>query len=383
MTVADAQLLQSGGWTPLRFSAYVRRATVQRIFTVLPEEQAAVLVGMLLGEKQYLPEDDANLYRNLGVMHVFAVSGLHVGFVAALVISLLGKVTINTTAGSARVLRFMVTGAVLLFYAALAGFSASVVRAVAMTLVGIFSYVVDRRKDFYNALALAALAWLLYRPLALFDAGFQLSFAAALGIYYLNPAADKLLSFLPDWRSIVTVPLVAQLALLPPLAYHFGTVSLVSLLANIPVVFAAGAIIILGIVIMALQFVFWPVAELLLFSAGMLIEMVQRYLDLLGHIPFAYLYLRMPLPLEIVLYYIILVGLREGIMGNLPMAKDKGRWLKRGLAAALVILIIVGSIPGKKLEVIFLDVGQGDAALVMTPGGKNILIDAAGGFWRI
>ncbi len=378
LTVDDVELLTPGRFSFSRFVVRTRRVAVKRIFQTLPKRQAAAIVGMLFGEKHFLGKDDTALYQNLGVMHVFAVSGLHVGFVAALLLGLTGKLTFQNTALTAA-FRFAVTAAGLLFYAGLAGFSASVVRATVLTLVGLLAYLVDRRNDFYTALALAAFVWLLFRPLALFDAGFQLSFMAALSIYYLYPVADRLFSFLPRWRGVITVPLVAQLGLLPLLAYHFGTVSLLAIPANIPVVFLAGTIILLGLTGMLVQLVYWPAAQLLLYSSGMLVEIVNRYLFLLGEVPLAYFYVGLPSPAAIFVYYMGLIAVREGVMGNLKLPEINRRLLKWGLAVALVGILLITYFPQKQLQVVFLDVGQGDAAVVMTPRGKNVLIDAAGG----
>ncbi|MBO8168802.1 MAG: DNA internalization-related competence protein ComEC/Rec2 [Thermoanaerobacteraceae bacterium] len=375
LVAEDSELMQTGGFSFSRVTAMFKRQTVNNFFRVLTGKQAAVVTGVLLGDKQYLERKHEELYKDLGVMHVFAVSGMHVGFVAS---AILGLCHVMRLPGAPR---FFLTVCGLVLYAGLAGFSASVVRATIMTAVGLGAYFVDRRKDFYNALALAALAWLVWHPLALFDAGFQLSFAAAFSIYYLYPLGDRLLSFLPSWRGVIIVPLAAQVGLLPLLAYHFGSVSPLGLLANIPVVFAAGIIVLLGLVVLMAQFIFWPVAELLLYSLGLLVTVINTYLSLLGQLPLAVVYVKMPSLITILVYYAALIFVRESLVGNVTWL-SKWKQLpaaKLAFAVLAAILLMANMFPQSRLQVVFLDVGQGDAALITMPGGKHVLVDAAGG----
>lgn len=265
-------------------------------------------------------------------------------------------------------------------YSALAGFSASVVRATIMTVVGLTAYLVDRRKNFYNALALAAFFWLLLNPADVFAAGFQMSFTAALSIYYLYPLGDKLLFFITRGKDIFIVPLIAQLGLLPLLIYHFGLFSPWSILANIPVVFVVGIIVLLGFIVLLIQSILWPVAEMLLLSMGMLVEMINAFLTLVARLPAAALFVRLPRLWEIILYYVILVAVRETAAGNLKISLKTKRLITFFIVLLFTAAVFASFVPNSgQLKVVFLDVGQGDSTLIMTPNGRNILVDAAGG----
>ncbi len=370
----EIALLRRGTPSFNRYVTIIRNETIAKFFTALPENQAAVISGILFGDTSYLDKSNKETYKNLGVMHVFAVSGMHVSYITALLLLFTTKLKLKSW------VKVVLIALGLFGYSALAGFSASVVRATIMTVVGLTAYLVGRRKNFYNALALAAFFWLLLNPADVFAAGFQMSFAAALSIYYLYPLGDKLLFFITRGKDIFIVPLIAQLGLLPLLIYHFGLFSPWSILANIPVVLVVGIIVLSGFIVLLIQSILWPAAEMLLLSMGMLVELTNAFLTLLARLPAAALFVRLPRLWEIILYYVVLVILREKAAGNLKLSLKNKRRIAFFTVMLFAVAVFASFVPNPgQLKVVFLDVGQGDAALIMAPNGKNILVDAAGG----
>src|SRR5439155_1635473 len=127
--------------------------------------------------------------------------------------------------------------AVTLFFALMAGWVPSVARAAVMALIGLAAPLLRRGRDAHAALAVAALALLVSQPLLLFDAGFQLSFAATWGLLYIAPVLALHLSVLPrSLRSLFAMTVAAQIAVGPLLAYHFLQISVVGLAANLIVI---------------------------------------------------------------------------------------------------------------------------------------------------
>ncbi|NLW08034.1 MAG: DNA internalization-related competence protein ComEC/Rec2 [Clostridia bacterium] len=383
MLVSDGAAIVKLGAEPgnplVRLALAVKSRVREAINTALPQRQAAILEALLYGDREQLEENDVKTFKDLGVMHVFATSGLHVGFVILFLMSFAGLLGLNRRAAVGLGL------AGLLFYAALAGFSPSISRATIMGALSLLAYLRQERRDFYTALALAALLILLLRPRYLYDSGFQLSFAAAWGIVYLYPVLDELLITLPDWRRYLIVPLAAQLATLPLVVYHFNFVPLLSLVANLVAVGLVGIIVILGLAVLLTALVWLPVAVALATATGLLINLLLAFLTGLAGLPGITLPLAVPAPLTVIMYYIILIAWRElWLRRQQPRWRVLWQWRRRELAILLVLVLLTVGVyyyhPAKpgELKVTFIDVGQGDAIFLTTPGGRRVLIDGGG-----
>ena len=186
---------------------------------------APLLRAMLWGDKSGLSAADLEAFRYSGVGHILALSGLHVSFFAAVFMYLI-------PAGKPR-LRAGLTALFLLFYCGVAAFPASLVRASFMLLCLLGAQVFQRRPDTLCSLSFAALIILLFDPEALFEVGFQLSFAAVAGIAALRPRFLSLLSVLPDpVKESLALTGGATCATLPLSMYNFKTLPLYTLFSN-------------------------------------------------------------------------------------------------------------------------------------------------------
>lgn len=236
----------------------MRAAIVDRIYSSgLDEPTAIFLAAVLTGDTSSLTPSRRQDYASAGVAHILALSGAHVAIIAMVVSILLFPLVV---AGHRR-LRWWVTIAVLWGYAVLTGMSPSVCRAVIMASAVLLALIFDRPRSSLNALCLAAILILLFSPLSLFNAGFQLSFAATLCIILFSPKlmpqrgvksrGYRALSFL-------AVTLAATLGTMPLVAWHFHNIPLFFLPANIAAVavmpfMITGGLLLLGLLLVGID----------------------------------------------------------------------------------------------------------------------------------
>src|SRR5713101_3047403 len=225
------------------YPAFLRREGILLVGSGRAETLAALLAGLILGEKKGLPPESDEAFRRAGVYHILAVSGFNVALLASSVFFVLSALGISRRATA------VTAGAALVGFALVVGGQASVLRATVMGLLLLAALLLDRKSQLMNALALAALALLTWRPGDLWDPGFQLSFAATAGIIYLTPAITAWLAARgwPAWlATAVAVSVGAQAAVTPVMLIHFNQLSLIGIAANLIVVPLAAVATTLG-----------------------------------------------------------------------------------------------------------------------------------------
>ncbi|MDE5789224.1 MAG: ComEC/Rec2 family competence protein, partial [Clostridia bacterium] len=206
----------------------INAAFQSALFSNLDGETAAVCYAMLTGNTSAISDGTLQAFRNGGIAHVFAVSGLHIGVIYGALTFIFAKARVNRVA-SAAVKILLIT-----LYAGVCGFSPSSVRALVMCSVSGISPCIYRKYDGWNALSLSAILLLLINPFYLFDAGFILSFSAATGIILIAPNLKRLFGFLPEkLRGGLAVSLSAQFSMVPALMTTFGSVSAAGLFLNV------------------------------------------------------------------------------------------------------------------------------------------------------
>ena len=211
------------------------------------DRAGAFSFAMLFGDTSYMAGEDVKTMRSVGVAHVFAVSGLHVGVLSAAILLLLKKLKAK------RYVPLLVMIPILGFYAYLAGFTPSVLRASLMILLYLTASLLGMRYDDLSALSFAAVLILIIRPLYLFDVSFLLSFLALFGIISLASPLEKFFkrrkmpSFL---ASSLALSVGTSVAILPVSATIFGRISLLSVLLNVFVVPFASLTYLLTVVLL-------------------------------------------------------------------------------------------------------------------------------------
>lgn len=342
----------------------------------------AVLRALLLGDRSRISDARRERFARTGLMHLLAVSGLHVFLVGMVLYTLLRPLLmrLRLTWWAVEVSRAVLTIAVLGFYMLLTGARPSVVRAVIMATLFIGGVIFQRSAHPLNTLGVAGLILLAVRPPALFDVGFQLSMAAVGSIVVLNPRFADVVpdryreSEVGDWLiSTSTVSAAAILGTAPVLLWHFGWVSAAGLLLNVAGIPCTGIALSAAIVMTVVGGV-WTVAGAGFGSAADLFVRGLLATSRYGAEWFSWAGVRMPTP-DWWLLGAFVAGLVA--LAQWPRPRNRWRWATVALMLATVSVWAgaVGRNAGPTFDLVFFDVGQGDAVLVTTPADRHVLVD--------
>lgn len=340
---------------------------------------APIAKALLLGYKNELEGETRNAFARAGLSHIMAVSGLHVGLVIApfwLVIPFLW-----TKKHGSKIGLIMLIG-ILFFYAGLTGFSAPVLRASVMATLLTYGKLFSKSSDSINLMGVAAILILIANPNQLFEIGFQLSFAAVLIILLIIPVIQNII---PYWVRIkwygspimvIIISLVVQFGLYPLQAYYFGEVSIISPLANALFVPFLGIFIPLSLLALIISITFPAIGFLINYPSLFFLQLLNDFVQFSATFFWSWIEVSKPPALIFVFwaFFVLMIGSWRN-----PAIKWKL------LASSLVVLLtiqgtnLISNFYQEKMKLIVFDVGQGDASLIQTPNGKNILIDA--GIW--
>jgi len=396
----DRGIERIGSWgNPLQHRIEQLRRDLGAFFSAhLEAPVATVLRALILGDEGLIDQEIRQAFAYAGVTHVLSISGLHIALVAATAYggwwwilarsrALLLKFTMPKVAS-------MLALPPVFFYAVLAGGNVATWRSVIMVCVYLFARVCDRQGDLYRSLALAALIISCVWPGAVFDISFQLSFISVLSIVL---GTELLTAQWDKWKTHpffavsemrfrlfcwgVTYGAVSVFALIgtaPLTAFHFNQISFAGLIANLFVIPLLGsAAVILGL-LTVVGFLFdTRIATLFLWLAGLVVRTGNSIVAWFATLPYASVDVVTPSVLELLLVYAVLLCLC-----------CRSRWSPQAyrfiLSLSLLGLLVDGTLWSlhrylhHTLRTSFLDIGQGDAAVVELPDGQVMVIDGGG-----
>ena len=349
---------QDGGlWIKfLRWVAAVREHFRESMAAVMSKEDAAAIFAMLFGGYAGLNPELVEEFATTGIVHILSVSGSHMTLMAGVAAGLCRTFKLSTSL--TLLLGFILIGG----YTILSGLLPQVLRSATMGTLIFLAKKFDAEAEGARLLTLTAMAMLIHQPLLLFDISFQLSFTATAGLMYLSEDLKNFMERLPKFvADAASMTIAAQLASLPFIVWYFNQISLSSVLANVFVM---------------------PFLEVVIIG-GLFAGLVAAFVPILGKFIFA--------------GEAIIFGAGADlnrIFANLPLSSVQvptlGLWagffyyaaliLRRAIILLPIIFLVAFSMFrfGGEVEVNFVDVGQGDCAVVVTPHGKCLIFDTGG-----
>lgn len=404
---ADIILIRHQQANPFRQALEDYRLYFKRLlYANAPTPGREILEAMTLGNSKVIPQDVRDQFAATGTSHILAISGLHIGIVAAagyfLILLLLKsseylmlRFNIIKIAAAAALIPVLI-------YALMAGLGTPVMRSTIMALAFLLAVMLGRTGDLYNILFGAALVILSIAPETLFEISFQLSFSAVFALIYIVPKFSKpVFSFLvpaPHWMQsafrrvylLILVSAAATLGTLPVIIFYFNRVSTVTLLANLVAVPLLGMLTLIPALGALLTASVSPVLAGWLIKAasfftGIAVDIIGR----LASLPGSSISFIKPNMLEIALFYILLF-LSIDLLTPADRKNEHHFTLRYPVLTKTALLVCLAlllsdiaymTVKNKfstDLKITAIDVGQGSSTLVEFPRGMTMLIDGGG-----
>ena len=356
----------------LKLGVVLRKSIVKTIDSLLDKKEASLLKCILIGDTSCLEDDLSVEFRDLGLAHMLSVSGANIVYMLLIIKFVLKRLKVKYK------LINPVLIIMLAIYTLIVGFTPSIVRAVVMAVLALAGELLFYNSRPLSNLCIAAIVVLLMNPFLLYSIGFQFSFIATLFIILFTDKLTKILEKL-GLGSIdgLATSIVVYLGILPLEVYHFNKISVCSILVNIIVSPLHSLIIFLGMILIMLG----SISRILVKPVAILLELIIKFLFILKDIFGKLSYLN----INAVYVGITGVAIYYIILGCLYFYKkhDRARIFFQKYRNLFIIgttaIIIVSFIYPKKFVVNFMDVGQGDCAIIQTIHNKNILIDTGDG----
>ncbi|MFV1858729.1 MAG: ComEC/Rec2 family competence protein [Anaerolineales bacterium] len=361
----------------------IRQRALETLYSIFPDPEASLLAGILLGIESGISSEVRDAFNDTSTTHIIAISGFNITILAAIVISLAGR-TLGMRRGA------IAAAITIALYTILVGADAAVVRAAIMGGLALFARFLGRATLALASLAAASIVMTLASPYVLWDVGFQLSFAATLGlVLYAEPIKERFVRFTSRWiqteqakrlsgpvGEFILFTFAAQITTLPLTAYHFQRLSLISFIANPIVLPAQPPLMILGGMAMLAGMIWLPLGQLIAWLAWPFPAFTIRVVDLLAKVPSAAIDLGPVSFLALIAMYVLLFG--ATIWTILPRER-RPRLPAPSLLAIVVALVVVAVLtwkavadrPDGRLHVTTFESG---GTLIETAQGRFILI---------
>ncbi|MBN1829106.1 MAG: DNA internalization-related competence protein ComEC/Rec2 [Deltaproteobacteria bacterium] len=395
-------LVRRGEGNPLRqLVEKLRRRIRETIDERSAPTAAPILRALITGDAETVPREIKDIFARAGASHILAISGLHLGMIAAatsmVLLLLMRRSTRLLLAADTERLAYGLSVVPIIVFTLISGLRMSAMRAAIMIIAFVAALLLRRIRDPWNVLAFAAFCILAIWPGSLFDVSFQLSFAAVAAIVSIVPCIDAstvpgdpdrtvIHRCLAKLRVIAIVTIAATAGTAPLAAFYFNRISLVGILSNMLVVPLTGFIILPSAfaAVLALS-VSSTLSSAFISIASAATEGLLFITRQFAALPFASVNTSTPTFVEITLVYgIFFSGIRWLVSRQSgKVLSSLFRYLLPGIVLSLLLyesLIFYQASATKLLRVTVLDVGHGNSVFIAFPGGKSMLIDG-GGFY--
>lgn len=368
----SAVLLKENNAGVFRTMLYQSKKKVRSIiYEALPEKEAAILIGIITGDKADINEDTREAYMKTGLSHLLSVSGLHVGFLMVLLTYVLKPFRLEKKLQGSVIL-LLIT-----YYVLLIGAPLPSVRALIMLAVLMGGKAAGREYNLLASVSFAGMVMLVFKPLAVHDPGFMISFGAMYSIAIIYPVFYPMLRYIPSAiRSAAALSVSVWFGLAPVLAYYFNYISVISIIFNLAAVPLSFLITITGFIGVFVGIASETLA-LYIFSVDYyLISLLNYIIQRASGFPLSGFNIP-TLPVYIYVLYYAGIGLLIAFF-KLGYFKIYIRRFALAYLIAAVIAISVYNLPSGDMKMVFFDVGQGDSCCIITPKKKAVLIDGGG-----
>ena len=349
--------VDGGLWTKfLRGVSAIREHYRKSMEQVMSREDAAAIFAMLFGGYAGVNPELVDEFITTGIVHILSVSGTHMSLLAMATAALCRWFKLS------RKVTFVIGLVIIGTYAILSGLLPQVMRSASMGVLIFLARTLDAETEGSRLLTLVAAAMLFNQPLLIFNVSFQLSFTSTAGLIYLSPKLNERLERLPNFfAEALSMTVAATVASSPVVVWYFNRISLSALLAN-AFVLPLLEIVIVGGLIGGIIAALVPIAGRIFFGVMALIFSLGAEINrLFANLPLSSVQVPTLGFLAGIFYYVALIFRRPMIL--LPI---------------IILLAFNVFRPSGNLEVNFVDVGQGDCAVVITPHGKCLLFDVGG-----
>ena len=332
-----------------------------------------LLGGIVFGDDAVSPSKDIKQsFANSGLLHILAASGMNVAFIYGFFFWIFSRLNFNFK------LKVILGMIMVIIYSLMTGLGASIIRATIMLLFVLIGKLIDRDAHSISLLSFVALLMLIYNPLFINDIGFQLSFIVTFGILLMTPAVVRLNNKFMDYAiGTITVPIIAQLWVLPIQIFYFSNISVYSVFANIMSVPILG-IISFGGFISALLSAITPISNFICKTFDYILKPLLTILvnisDFWGFLPNSTIQTAHPNIFQILIYYAMLLCF-TGFLYKEFREKHIKKLLISFFICLFIWLISLIPIKNSNLEIITFDVGNADCFLIKTPKNEYLMID--------
>jgi|DewCreStandDraft_4_1066084.scaffolds.fasta_scaffold01070_1 competence protein ComEC len=352
------------------FSYELKEKLLNIIYSSLPEEEAKILEGIMLGNYRVLPEEINDYFKKTGTAHILAVSGMNVGLIALIVFLILKLMHFSRKVSAFITLIFITV------FAIITGADPSIIRATFMAYVVLIGYLIEYDSDLLNSLAIAGFFILLFNPAELFSVSFQLSFLATFGIiYYSGFISNHFSNISRQLSEVIFTTFTSQIFIIPVMVNTFHQISLISVVANFFIVPISSIITILGFILWIIGLISHHIALFFGASIFILIKAMVFIVKILSSIPFAAISVKSINFVFLFFYYLFFIILPH---------KDIDIYfqnfsVKKIIGFVLLIIFIINLCIYKKESYIYFPAIKSTAAVfIKTKNNKKIFLIGCG-----